>query len=263
MSKNPIPCGGFDYDANTLRFIERNGRPTLEVIGGVQVGEGDIDLTRYLRKDGDIMEGHLDMDGHNISDVHVLANQLSLFNDDKTAAIHLRMDNTNDELCVTTETGETDEALPLAQINVGEPTKDTHVVNRKYFRENLQFSVPFSSAGFATRDLNMGGYALTGVQKFSTNGSAPVFIGSTIEPEGTVGARITGLAGTGGIAVVKPDTIDEYEPITVADPTDADHAATKRYVDNRLPIEFAIAIEEYLNSVEGQAKIRAIIAAGG
>lgn len=29
MTKNPIPCGGFDYDANTLRFIERDGRPTL------------------------------------------------------------------------------------------------------------------------------------------------------------------------------------------------------------------------------------------
>ena len=60
-AQNPIPCGGFDYDANTLRFIERNGRPTLEVIGGVQVGEGDIDLTRYLRKDGDVMEGNLDV----------------------------------------------------------------------------------------------------------------------------------------------------------------------------------------------------------
>lgn len=34
MAKNPIPCGGFDYDANALRFVKRDGRIVLEVIGG-------------------------------------------------------------------------------------------------------------------------------------------------------------------------------------------------------------------------------------
>lgn len=262
MPKNLIPCGGFDYDPNTLRFADRDGRPTLEVIGGVSVTSDEIDMTRYLRRDGDIMEGNLDMAGHNISDVHVIANQVSVTNADKTAAVHLRMDETSNELCVTTETGETDEALPLSQINVGEPIKETHAVNRAYLRSSLQTAVPFSSGGFANRDLNMNNHALTGVQKFSTNGSAPVYIGSTIEPSGTTGGRITGLAGTNGLAVVKPDTVEEYVPVAVGTPTDANHAATKQYVDDGFAAKFASAIDEYLNSSEGQAMIRSIVAGG-
>lgn len=29
-----IPCGGFDYDENTLRLVKRDGRNVLEAIGG-------------------------------------------------------------------------------------------------------------------------------------------------------------------------------------------------------------------------------------
>lgn len=167
MPKNPIPCGGFDYDANTLRFIERDGRPTLEVIGGITVGEGEIDMTQYLRIEGGTMQGNL----------------------------------------------------------------------------------------------NMNDYAITRAQKFSTNGAAPVFIGSTIEQEGTLGARITGVVGGEGLAIVQPDTVDTYAPIAVADPADADHAATKRYVDETYDEKFATSINDYLNSVEGQALIRSIVEA--
>lgn len=41
MAKNPITCGGFNIDANTLRVVTKNGRPTLEVIGGVTVDGND------------------------------------------------------------------------------------------------------------------------------------------------------------------------------------------------------------------------------
>lgn len=166
MAKNPISCGGFDIDANTLRIVMKNGRPTLEVIGGISVGESDIDLSVYVRKDEDnTLEG----------------------------------------------------------------------------------------------DLNLNGNSVKGALEVSTNGPAPVYIGSTIKPSGTVGARITGIAGSGGIAIVKPDTVDTYEPIAIADPTNVNHAATKRYVDESFESKFAQAMENYLNSAEGQAKIRSIV----
>lgn len=166
MAKNPITCGGFDIDSNTLRIVKKDGRPTLEVIGGVTVGSGEVDLSVYVRKDEDnTLEG----------------------------------------------------------------------------------------------DLNLNGNSVKGALEVSTNGPAPLYIGSTIKPSGTTGARITGLVGSAGIAIVKPDTVDEYEPITIADPTSANHAATKRYVDESFNSKFAQAIEDYLNSAEGQAKIRSII----
>ena len=44
MAKNPITCGGFDIDANKLRVVMKNNRPTLEAIGGVMVDNNETIL---------------------------------------------------------------------------------------------------------------------------------------------------------------------------------------------------------------------------
>ena len=61
MAQHTIPCGGFDYDPLTIRFVNINGRPTMQVIGGVIADGADIDLTQFLRTTGGTMTGDIIM----------------------------------------------------------------------------------------------------------------------------------------------------------------------------------------------------------
>ena len=61
MAQHIIPCGGFDYDPLTIRFVNINGRPTMQVIGGVIADGADIDLTQFLRTTGGTMTGDITM----------------------------------------------------------------------------------------------------------------------------------------------------------------------------------------------------------
>ena len=61
MAQYTIPCGGFNYDPLTLHFVNIDGKPTLQVIGGVNVEGAEIDLTQFLRTTGGIMTGDITM----------------------------------------------------------------------------------------------------------------------------------------------------------------------------------------------------------
>lgn len=79
-------------------------------------------------------------------------------------------------------------------------------------------------------NIDMDGNSVTNIQKLHVDGAAPLYIGSTIESAGTTGSRITGTT-SGEVAVVKADKQAEYVPFLVGTPTNANHAATKEYVD--------------------------------
>lgn len=89
------------------------------------------------------------------------------------------------------------------------------------------------SGGAMDGNINMSGNSLLNVQKIHVDGEAPVYMGSTIETGATNASRITGIAG-GGVAIVRANTQSTYDPLFIADPTNANHAATKNYVDNKL-----------------------------
>ena len=96
-----------------------------------------------------------------------------------------------------------------------------------------------TSGGNMTGDIDMGGRKITNVQKVHIDGSAPLYLGSTIEAAGTSGTRLTGTTA-GAAAFVKADKQTDYVPVFVGTPTDNSHSANKKYVDDavagRLPI---------------------------
>lgn len=113
--------------------------------------------------------------------------------------------------------------------------------------------------GEATGAIDMMGHAIVGAEKISTNGPAPVFVGSTIEPKGTKGARLT-ATNAGELAAVKPDTQDTYVPIHVGTPLNVSHATTKKYVDDIedvLTAQMPDKVGEYLATPAGQSMLEA------
>lgn len=99
----------------------------------------------------------------------------------------------------------------------------------------------------SNEDVDFSEHAITNAQKISTNGVAPVYIGSVIEPSGTEGVRMTGVTG-GGVAFVKPDTQNEYVPVYGGTPTDVNHLTNKQYVDDAIVEK----VKAYLESEEGR-----------
>lgn len=87
------------------------------------------------------------------------------------------------------------------------------------------------TGGTMEGNIDMNSYSITDVQKLHIDGVAPVYIGSVIEQSGTQGVRLTGTTA-GEAAFVKPDTQNTYAPVFGAEPTSANHLATKQYVDS-------------------------------
>ena len=96
-----------------------------------------------------------------------------------------------------------------------------------------------TKGGTMSGNLDMNNNSITNVQKIHVDGTAPLYIGSTIEASGTSGTRLTGTTA-GAAAFVKADKQTDYVPVFVGTPTDNSHSANKKYVDDavagRLPI---------------------------
>lgn len=99
------------------------------------------------------------------------------------------------------------------------------------------------AGGTMTGDIDMGGNSVTNAQKIHVDGAAPLYLGSTIEPAGTTGTRLTGTT-SGAAAFVKADKQSEYVPVYVGTPTENDHSANKKYVDDS-----AAAVRQYANGL--------------
>lgn len=99
------------------------------------------------------------------------------------------------------------------------------------------------AGGTMTGDIDMGGNSVTNAQKIHVDGAAPLYLGSTIEPTGTTGTRLTGTT-SGAAAFVKADKQSEYVPVYVGTPTENDHSANKKYVDDS-----AAAVRQYANGL--------------
>lgn len=86
-----------------------------------------------------------------------------------------------------------------------------------------------TTGGTMDGNLSMGGANITDVQELQVNPANPVFIGSVIHQQGTVGVRITATTNH-ELAVVAPDSQSTYRPINVANPTALTHAVTLGYL---------------------------------
>lgn len=109
------------------------------------------------------------------------------------------------------------------------------------------------TGGTMRGSINMGDHAITNVQEIELHGSGDgLYIGSVVQPNGTVGARLTGVAG-GAAAFVKPDSQSIYVPVSVGSPSQNNHAATKLYVDEGVNEANQMATLAY-NTANGNAE---------
>lgn len=90
------------------------------------------------------------------------------------------------------------------------------------------------SGGAMNGTLDMNEHALTNVQEVElpTSGNG-LYLGSVVQPDGTGGARLTGITGNGA-AFVKPDTQDSYVPVRVGTPQTGDDAVNKNSLNGTL-----------------------------
>lgn len=105
-------------------------------------------------------------------------------------------------------------------------------------------------------DLNMNEHGIVNAHRISTDGLAPLYIGSTIEPTGTNAPRLTG-SNDGTAAFVKADTQATYVPVSVGAPTSVNHATTKEYVDGKTGAIQASAILKSGGTMVGKLKLTA------
>lgn len=225
MAIKQIPCGGFYYDDTHVSFEGTKNKPILRILGG---GDGQIDHTQYLKKEGDSMNGNLDMNGNTISDADIISNQVSITTSDKQSAMHIRMNEATKELSICKESQDTGEVLPLGILNVDTPTKDNHAVNKKYADENYGAI----KNGISQKDIDMNNHSIIKAERISTNGSVPVYLGNTIE-QNSNGVRYgANLDGSG--AILKPNTQSDYAPLYVGEPMDTSHSTNKNYVDKKI-----------------------------
>lgn len=109
-----------------------------------------------------------------------------------------------------------------------DPTENQDAATKKYVDDHSVLG----EDGKVDSNFDMNEHAIVNVHKISTDGPAPLYIGSTIEASGTNAPRLTG-ATDGTAAFVKADTQSEYVAISVGAPTAPNHAVNKEYSDGK------------------------------
>lgn len=222
-----IPCGGFSIDTERLEFVKVEDTLVLTTkgeVGGVPDGE-------YIKRNGDDVFGSLAMNGNTISDVDIIANQVSVQSKDKTSAIHFKMEDSTNRLCVLKETSWTGSILPLANIAVASPVQENDATNKTYVDSELNHKFD-KLGGELQGDVKMNNHSIEGVGHLEVDGVLPIYVGSTIiTPAPEKGVRYGGnIDGSG--AILKPQSQSEYAPLYVGDAIEPSHALTKKQFDD-------------------------------
>lgn len=89
-----------------------------------------------------------------------------------------------------------------------------------------------TSGGTLTGDLSMGANSILDVQKLHIDGQAPFYLGQVIDRATPNKPRLTGVVNSNAAAFVRSDSQSEYVPLFVGTPSDNNHAATKKFVDD-------------------------------
>lgn len=196
----------YEIDTGKTYKYDEDGAKWVEqpASGG---GTGD------LKADGSVpMTGNLQMNGNAIMGVKSIS-------------------NTNSGLAIESETSLNNHKIT----DLLDPTAEQDATTKKY----VDAHDILGDDGKVKADIDMNEHAIINAHKISTDGPAPLYIGSTIEATGTIAPRLTG-ATDGTAAFVKADTQAEYVAIAIGTPTTANHAATKEYVDTRHQAEYTI-----------------------
>lgn len=216
--------GGYLLNSDQFNYTkDEQGRPVLNVKGvGGDGASGDF------KSDGTVpMSGNLYMNGNNIMGVK------SISNTESGMAIESEVSLNNHKIT-----------------DLLDPVEEQDAATKKYVDEHSVLGAD----GKVYSDLNMNEHAIVNAHKISTDGPAPLYIGSTIESKDTVAPRLTGV-NDGTAAFVKADTQAEYVAVSVGDPTAESHATPKSYVDGKTQAIQASAILKSGGTMTGKLKL--------
>ncbi len=112
-----------------------------------------------------------------------------------------------------------------------------------------------TTGGTMSGGINMGANAITNVQKIHVNGTAPIYIGPTIE-QGVNAPRLVGST-SGEAAFVKASSHSEYVPVSVGNPTQNSHAVNMGFLVGEALADqptqpHQIANKDYVDSCTGK-----------
>ncbi len=88
-----------------------------------------------------------------------------------------------------------------------------------------------TAGGKMSGNIDMDGRNIINAQKIHIDGQANLYLGSTIEKDGTQGVRLASTTA-GEAAFLKPDKQNVYAPVAVGTPTANNHAVTIGYLTN-------------------------------
>ncbi len=223
MSTIRAADGGYLLNANHFNYTsDEQGRPVLNVKAGAE-GDGDF------MADGSVeMTGNLRMGGQAIMGVK------SISNTDSGMAIESELSLNNHKIT-----------------DLLDPETEQDAATKKYVDDR----VVLDTDGKATGDLDMNEHAIVNAHKISTDGVAPLYIGSTIETSATNSPRLTATTA-GEAAFVKADTQSTYVSVNIGAPTATSHATTKEYVDGKVGAIQASAILKSGGKMVGKLILR-------
>lgn len=191
---------------------------------------GDGGASGDFKSDGTVpMSGNLYMNGNNIMGVK------SISNTDSGMAIESEVSLNNHKIT-----------------DLLNPTADQDAATKAYVDGHSLLG----DDGKIDSDLNMNEHGIVNAHRISTDGPAPLYIGSTIEATGTNAPRLTG-SNDGTAAFVKADTQATYVPVSVGAPTSTNHATTKEYVDGKTGAIQASALLKSGGTMVGKLKLTA------
>lgn len=235
----------YKYDSDTKTWIEQpkanSGSPSMESDLRMN-GHAIYGVNSISGENGVAIESELSLNNHKITDLAEPVN-------DNDAARKIDVDKVH-ELAKTNEDNiqmldDEYTALKGSHKNVAERTKA------------IEDALPTKltlTGGTMEGSIDMNSYTLKNVQEVHVNGSANVFIGSTIKEKDTQGVRITGTTA-GEVAFVKPDTQNEYVPAFVGEPTDLKHAGTKKYIDDTIKKAIESVLPTFTSAEDGKALV--------
>lgn len=240
--------------------------------------DGEADLSHYLPLAGGVMNGALTLAGEPQEGAHAVTKQ---YVDDRTFVVTFRHDQTAGLLTNTTIQEITNAILAKRLVyatlngdtyNVSASSAadvsfshvnatDKQVTTISYEPTTQVWSKQTNnylptSGGTMSGNIDMGANAITNAQKIHVDGSAPLYIGPTVESGTTNAARLTGVAG-GGAAFVKANKQSEYATVSVGTPTQDSHAVNMGFLAGEVLADqptqpHQIANKDYVDSCTGK-----------
>lgn len=239
--------------------------------------KGADETTEYLKITGGTMDGALTLAGDPLENNHAATKRyvddrtfVVMFSQHPTAGLTTQIDIReitqailDKRLVYATLNGDTYNvsASSAADVSFSHVDAESKQVTTIFYNSvdstwNKQTNTYLpTTGGTMSGGINMGANAITNVQKIHVDGTAPIYIGPTIE-QGVNAPRLVGST-SGEAAFVKASSHSEYVPVSVGNPTQNSHAVNMGFLAGEALADqptqpHQIANKDYVDSCTGK-----------